>query len=547
MNRFVRAAAWMVLAIGSLAAPAQAPGIGDCLDCHGDPELEATFGDGTSMSLFVDRTAYESSVHGPRACVECHTDVDLDTHPAKTLTTRRAYLVERSASCAACHEGPSREFARSVHGAALRGEQAPDVPTCVDCHATHRTAKAKTPSFHLGAMDLCARCHTDAEKMARHGLSTDVLGTYLQDFHGVSVKYTRREGRTTGTFSATCTDCHGTHAIAGKGAEGSLAMKENLVQACRKCHPAATASFSDAWLSHYVPSWRSTPLVFLTRLFYWIFIPFVMAGLVSLIVLDLRRVWRGRAHRFPRTGPTVRRFHWTRVAEHLLVTVTFTLLVVTGLPQKFSDSRWAESLILAMGGMETVRILHRIAGLVFATQAVLHVGVNVVGLLRGWMKPEMIPTRADFEGAVASVRHAVDPSVPAPKFGKYDHRQKFEYWGMLVGAGVMVGTGLLLYFPQWFASWLPGVLIPVAKVAHSNEAMMAFLVIVVWHFYCAHLAPEVFPVDTCIFTGKISKERMEEEHPLVEAEPCVDRLPEPVTSGEGTGKPSLPVGIPARV
>lgn len=535
MNRIARTLAWLVLALGALVARAQAPGVDECLDCHADRELSAAFEDGASMPLFVDRGAYSASVHGARACVDCHDDVDLDRHPDKRLTTRRAYLVERSASCARCHGKASREFVSSVHGGALRGEPAPDVPTCVDCHATHRTAKAREPRFHLGAMDLCARCHTDAERMARHGLSTDVLRTYLQDFHGVTVTYTRREGRPEGTLSATCTDCHGTHSIAGKGSKGSLAMKANLVQACRKCHAAATESFSSAWLSHYVPSWDKTPLVFTVRLFYWIFIPFVLSGLVVLIGLDLRRVLLGRAHRFARGGPRVRRFGWARVAEHFLVIATFTTLVVTGLPQKFSESGWAESLILALGGLETVRILHRAAGIVFAVQASLHVAINVIGLLRGWMKPDMVPTRKDFTDAVASVRHAIDPSVPAPRFGRYDHRQKFEYWGMLVGAGVMVATGFLLYFPQWFAAWLPGVLIPVAKVAHSNEAMMAFLVITVWHFYCAHLAPEVFPVDTSMFTGKITEARNEAEHPLAGEGTCVDRAPEPVSSGGGSG------------
>jgi hypothetical protein len=43
---------------------------------------------------------------------------------------------------------------------------------------------------------------------------------------------------------------------------------------------------------------------------------------------------------------------------------------------------------------------------------------------------------------------------------------------------------------------------------------MAFLVVIVWHIYNAHLNPDVFPFDTAIFTGRISRERMEKEHPL---------------------------------
>jgi hypothetical protein len=89
----------------------------------------------------------------------------------------------------------------------------------------------------------------------------------------------------------------------------------------------------------------------------------------------------------------------------------------------------------------------------------------------------------------------------------------------------MAATGLVLYFPVYVARLLPGEVIPAAKMAHSNEGLMAFLVVILWHIYNAHLNPDVFPFDTTIFTGKISRERMEHEHPLELA-----RL-------EGAGKP----------
>src|SRR6185436_2144354 len=89
-----------------------------------------------------------------------------------------------------------------------------------------------------------------------------------------------------------------------------------------------------------------------------------------------------------------------------------------------------------------------------------------------------------------------------------------EYWGLIIGALVMSATGLLLLFPILVATYLPGELIPVAKVAHSNEGLMAFLVVLTWHLYNAHLAPGVFPFNPTIFTGKISREHLREHHPL---------------------------------
>lgn len=99
-------------------------------------------------------------------------------------------------------------------------------------------------------------------------------------------------------------------------------------------------------------------------------------------------------------------------------------------------------------------------------------------------------------------------------FDRYDYRQKFEYWGVVLGALIMIITGLILWFPTYFTYVLPGELVPAAKEAHGGEALLAFLVIVVWHLYSVHLSPVQFPGDSSIFTGRVSTEKMLHEHPL---------------------------------
>jgi cytochrome b subunit of formate dehydrogenase len=85
---------------------------------------------------------------------------------------------------------------------------------------------------------------------------------------------------------------------------------------------------------------------------------------------------------------------------------------------------------------------------------------------------------------------------------------------MIVGSAVMVVTGFILYFPMLFASLLPGEFIPAAKAAHTYEAMMALLTIVIWHMYGAHLNPDCYPLDKSIFSGRISVARMKHEHAI---------------------------------
>ena len=208
------------------------------------------------------------------------------------------------------------------------------------------------------------------------------------------------------------------------------------------------------------------------------------------------------------------RFSRRQRIEHSLVMSLFIILAVTGFPQKFSDAGWARGTLALMGGVEVARALHRFAGIAFALLAAVHMGTAVTLVVTGKSRPSMIPGRKDFADAIKTLRYYLGASDQQAQFDRYDYRQKFEYWGIVMGGILMVATGLILYFPLLATRFFPGVSIPIAKVAHSNEGLMAFLVVLTWHIYNAHLNPDVFPFDFTIFNGKISRHRMETEHPL---------------------------------
>lgn len=208
------------------------------------------------------------------------------------------------------------------------------------------------------------------------------------------------------------------------------------------------------------------------------------------------------------------RFSPSQRAQHFAVMSIFLVLAVTGFPQKFYDHHWAQVLIGWLGGVDTARWFHRAAGLAFAALLTVHVLGLVVELVRGRVALSMVPTRKDFGDAIQTLRYYFGLVERQPKFDRFDYRQKFEYWGLLLGSTIVVGTGLVLLFPIATAWFLPGQVIPAAYLAHSQEGLMAFLVIIVWHIYNAHLNPDVFPFDTTIFVGTISEERMRHEHPL---------------------------------
>jgi formate dehydrogenase subunit gamma len=229
---------------------------------------------------------------------------------------------------------------------------------------------------------------------------------------------------------------------------------------------------------------------------------------------------------------TVLRFSaWARV-QHAAMILLFAVLLVTGLPQKWPYADLSRWLIDAMGGIFAVRWVHRMAGIVFAAFTVAHLAVAVAGIALGRMKPTMLLTRRDFRDTVENLRYYLGKRPEPPRFGRYDYRQKFEYWGLVFGSLIMVASGFILYFPIAISRMLPAELIPAAKVMHSNEAMLALLIVLIWHMYGAHLNPDVFPFDTSIFTGRISKERLAHEHPLEYQELFPD---EPVSEASAHG------------
>ncbi|MEJ2313280.1 MAG: cytochrome b/b6 domain-containing protein [Nitrospirota bacterium] len=210
----------------------------------------------------------------------------------------------------------------------------------------------------------------------------------------------------------------------------------------------------------------------------------------------------------------IRRFASGRIAEHLVLIVTFTVLAVTGLSQKFyylDVSRW---LIFQLGGIDAVRLIHRYAGIAFALLALEHLATAVVGVSVFRWQPTMMVTKKDFRDAAHNVKYYIGIAKAPAACGRYDYKEKFNYWLVLTGGVVMILTGFTLWFPIGVVKYLPGEAIPLAKALHSNEALLIFLLIIVWHIYDSIFSPDVFPMDTSIFTGYTTRRKMLRLHPL---------------------------------
>jgi len=211
---------------------------------------------------------------------------------------------------------------------------------------------------------------------------------------------------------------------------------------------------------------------------------------------------------------SIRRFNSARIVEHGLLIAIFAVLLVTGLSQKFHSLESAQWLIIHMGGIDAVRLMHRYSGIAFSILVSVHIAVGILGVGLFRWEPSMFIKKSDLTNAVHNIKYYLGlKEQPAPS-DRYGYKQKFIYWSVLCGGVLMVCTGLILWFPITIVRFLPGEIVPTAKALHTNEALLIFLLVALWHIYDSIFSPDVFPLDKNIFTGRISRERMLREHPL---------------------------------
>ncbi len=205
------------------------------------------------------------------------------------------------------------------------------------------------------------------------------------------------------------------------------------------------------------------------------------------------------------------RFSVSYRIEHWVLTVSFALLAITGLIQVYVDSGLARWMVGVLGGIETVRLLHRLAAFVLMLETIYHLGHLGYRLYVLRTPMTMLPDAEDFRNAIQSVRYNLGWSKERAQQGFYTFEEKLEYWAVVWGTIVMGLTGFMLWNPIATTQVLPGVAIPAAKVAHGLEATLAVLAIIVWHIYHVHLRH----FNKSIFTGYLTREQMEDEHPKV--------------------------------
>jgi cytochrome b subunit of formate dehydrogenase len=222
------------------------------------------------------------------------------------------------------------------------------------------------------------------------------------------------------------------------------------------------------------------------------------------------------------------RFNLAHRLEHIIALSSFTVLAVTGLPQKFATEGWAQGLIGFFGGIETTRQIHHIAAIVLMLEVVYHLVSVGYRLFVLRVRPSMLPGVGDVTEAVGTLLYNLGLRKQKPQGGRYTFEEKVEYWAFAWGTVIMVITGFMMWNPIATTNLLPGEFIPAAKVAHGSEALLAVLAIIIWHFYSVHLRK----FNKSMWTGRMTEHEMLEEHPRELADIKAGIAERPITPAE---------------
>ena len=202
------------------------------------------------------------------------------------------------------------------------------------------------------------------------------------------------------------------------------------------------------------------------------------------------------------------RFSPAQRLEHLTLLITFSALALTGLPQKYASHDWAKTMIEAMGGIESIRIVHRVMATWLLAEAIYHGGVLSHKIYVSGQRLTMIPGLRDIRDVWDFARHNLGLSRRHPRMPRYNFGEKAEYLAVVWGTLVMALTGFMMWNPIAITKVLPGAWIPAARAAHGAEAVLAVLSILLWHMYNVHIRH----FNRAMFTGRLAREQMAEEH-----------------------------------
>ena len=511
-----------------------------CGKCHEDQDLIAEL----KIRFQHPIRVYDSSVHGKASaggltqaatCNDCHSTDGSAHHiypPIHPESRINHFNIPKT--CGQCHRAIEEEYWEGIHGQlTARGEV--DAPICTTCHGEHGILSIEDPRSPVSTYRLaeatCTPCHESAALNEKYNLPTGRMQSFVDSYHGLKSMAGDKS-------VANCASCHEAHLILPAYDERSSVNPANLQQTCGHCHEGISAEVATVPI-HETATGHRAGLAHLIQIIYVGLIIVVIGGMVVHWLIDLYR----RIRDVIRQKPQVRRMEPNEVAQHTLLAVSFIALVVTGFSLRFYDAWWSTMLFGHEGGAGIRGIIHRISGVLLILGSIWHLIFMFTPRGREFFL-DMLPKWSDAKQFFQRMRFNLGQTEDPPKFGRFSYVEKAEYWALIWGTVVMGITGLMLWFDNTVAHYLPKGAMDVVLVIHYYEAWLAALAILIWHMYATVFNPEVYPMNPSWITGKMPLHMYQEEHAAVEVkkEHIISHVYEPGTTTKDDPSYHIPDG-----
>ena len=484
---------------------------GTCGRCHENLDLTKKY------SILIERpiAIYESSIHGKATkgglymaatCNDCHSTGGTSHKifsPGNPESSINHFNIPKT--CGKCHKGVESDYLEGIHGQLVaRGET--DSPVCTTCHGEHGILAHDDPRSPVSrsrvAEATCSPCHESVILNEKYGLPLGRLATFIDSYHGLKTK-------AGDPLVANCASCHGVHRILPSTDPTSTIYPANLRRTCGECHPGISEKLAAAPIHKVTGEGLQTTAADIVEKIYIIALIVIIGSMVLHWLLDIsRQIWKILLKR-----PQVRRMTLNEVWQHTFLMVTFIVLVISGFALRFSES-WLTGFFFGWeGGFELRGIVHRVAAVLFILTVLWHLLFVFLSKRGRGFVLDMWPVWGDFTGFFQRILYNLGLRKETPRFGRFSYVEKAEYWALVWGTVIMIVTGILLWFDNWFVQFMPKGALDVALVIHYWEAWLATLAILVWHFYSTIFNPHVYPMNPSWITGNMPADMYGHEHP----------------------------------
>lgn len=208
------------------------------------------------------------------------------------------------------------------------------------------------------------------------------------------------------------------------------------------------------------------------------------------------------------------RFDVHQRLQHFLIIVSFSLLAFSGLPIRYASSAISAKIVGLFGSFDNMLTFHLINGGIMLATALYHlIYVFVMAIKKGKLEFTAYPNKSDIKNIIANTKYLLGKSDVRPNWDRFAFKEKFDYLAVFWGMFIIGGSGVFMWFPDWGANLFPRYVIDMWRLGHSDEAVLAVVVIVVWHFFNVHFNPDIFPFNKVFWNGMMSEEVMAHEHP----------------------------------